>query len=151
MSKMFYQHYCRHAGFFYDSRTDRFLLRKPVSRKSETHLFGINARKNFQLGSSDAWLKISQEAFYDPTTKKVCHFPHPMQRASCFLPHSFLPHMSLELLNCPLHPRDFFRCLTGVHCLSCMSSRNCRQHAGLYALSDLSLLCCSNAQPVCTR
>lgn len=48
-----------HAGLHYDSRTEQWML-------------GINARKNFQLGKSETWLKVSQDAFFDPKTQKVC-------------------------------------------------------------------------------
>lgn len=47
------------TGLHYDSRTEKYML-------------GLNARKNIQLGTSETWLKLSQDAFYDPVTQKVC-------------------------------------------------------------------------------
>ena len=46
------------AGVHYDSSTEKYQI-------------GVTARKNFQLGSSETWLKLSQDALYDPKTQKV--------------------------------------------------------------------------------
>lgn len=46
------------AGVHYDSSTEKYQ-------------FGVTARKNIQLGSSETWLKLSQDALYDPKTQKV--------------------------------------------------------------------------------
>ena len=40
---------------------------------SEQYQVGVTARKNIQLGSSDTWLKLSQDALYNPQTQKVLH------------------------------------------------------------------------------
>ncbi|DBA68630.1 TPA: hypothetical protein ACH3X2_013568 [Trebouxia sp. C0005] len=37
---------------------------------SEQYQVGVTARKNFQLGSSETWLKLSQDALYNPQTQK---------------------------------------------------------------------------------
>lgn len=46
------------AGVHYDSSTEKYQI-------------GVTARKNIQLGSSETWLKLSQDALYDPKTQKV--------------------------------------------------------------------------------
>lgn len=46
------------AGVHYDSSTEKYQI-------------GVTARKNFQLGNSETWLKVSQDALYDPKTQKV--------------------------------------------------------------------------------
>ena len=46
------------AGVHYDSASEKYQV-------------GLTARKNFQLGSSDTWLKLSQDALYNPQTQKV--------------------------------------------------------------------------------
>ena len=38
---------------------------------TEKYQIGVTARKNIQLGSSETWLKLSQDALYDPKTQKV--------------------------------------------------------------------------------
>ena len=50
------------AGVHYDSSSEQYQL-------------GVTARKNFQLGSSETWLKISQDALYNPQTQKVSIIP----------------------------------------------------------------------------
>lgn len=45
------------AGVHYDSSTEKYQI-------------GVTARKNFQLGNSETWLKVSQDALYDPKTQK---------------------------------------------------------------------------------
>lgn len=52
------QHWGLPAGVHYDSSTEKYQ-------------FGVTARKNIQLGSSETWLKLSQDALYDPKTQKV--------------------------------------------------------------------------------
>ena len=42
---------------------------------SEQYQVGVTARKNFQLGSSETWLKLSQDALYNPQTQKVHRQP----------------------------------------------------------------------------
>jgi hypothetical protein len=46
------------AGVHYDSATEQYQV-------------GVTARKNFQLGSSATWLKLSQDALYNPQIQKV--------------------------------------------------------------------------------
>ena len=46
------------AGVHYDSASEQYQV-------------GVTARKNFQLGSSETWLKLSQDALYNPQTQKV--------------------------------------------------------------------------------
>ncbi len=46
------------AGVHYDSATEQYQV-------------GVTARKNFQLGSSETWLKLSQDALYNPQIQKV--------------------------------------------------------------------------------
>lgn len=45
------------AGVHYDSA-------------SEMYQVGLTARKNIQLGKGDTWLKLSQDALYNPQTQK---------------------------------------------------------------------------------
>ena len=52
------QHSRLSAGVHYDSSTEKYQI-------------GVTARKNIQLGSSETWLKLSQDALYDPKTQKV--------------------------------------------------------------------------------
>ena len=46
------------AGVHYDSASEQYQV-------------GVTARKNLQLGGSETWLKLSQDALYNPQTQKV--------------------------------------------------------------------------------
>ena len=64
-----------------DSNPDLFVTQLPpdvlvsagvhYDSASEQYQVGVTARKNIQLGSSETWLKLSQDALYNPQTQKV--------------------------------------------------------------------------------
>ena len=68
---------CHHVSTAVDAMrlgtevTSRLLTGVHYDSSTEKYQIGVTARKNIQLGSSETWLKLSQDALYDPKTQKV--------------------------------------------------------------------------------